>query len=1007
MRIIASLLVSACVMLATSQPSMAKDDGLSKRDSFRVGDAGVLCTAQYTPADKRLQSIFDRGYQLVCRDASSAVGSLLALRGSDRGIPSAGTAAFRCDAEATIEIDGVGPVVARTCRDDVGGLDYRRYVFRHGATTYLAEGLAGYDLVLRFGLAALVADKPVPGNVQVATTLVSDPAAFASVQAGQLDARGARREAYGRNNGGSFAQAAAFFESLSARSESDSSDTAEFIANQGLQLSNLGDFKAAEAMFARAERKTPMRDGVTQLMIRNFRAIDALNRKQSEMALDLLDRPVSAIRLDRDDALIDGQISNSLSQAINRENESLKRLGGAESGLTNLDRAAILDGQRLQLRGIALQQLERNEEARVALEDALRAITAVRNGRVISISWLKSQIAADLAALAESAGDLAGADSYLLQAIDIYRVDFPYSPALLAAMARRASFLSRTGREAEASTLFDSVIGQADMVNDSAAALRDLIQPYFDLLARRSDANAAAALFKVSQVLQRPGVAQTQAILARELSEGNGEAAALFRLSVARTRDIVRTQGEIEAFASRSDLSSAEVVRLDQSRELLTMLSRSQTEIQSKLAVFPNYRAAVPANLSLGELQSNLLPGELYYKLTIVGNQAFAQAVTATGARSFLIDRSLAGLSDDVAFIRDSISRLENGVRLTDPFDLKRARALYLSLFGPIEGELAAANHLIFEPDGPMLQLPPYLLITNDESIAAYEARLAGRNPDEFDYRGVAWLGRDHSVSIAVSPRSFVEVRKIAPSRGRRPYLGLGHHRPEVVRPVLAAADECDWPITTWKRPISDAELRLANSLFGGGAQALVTDAAFSDTALAGRTDLSDYRILHFATHGLVTAPRPECPARPALVTSFGGGDSDGLLSFREVFDLKLDADVVLLSACDTAGIATSAATREAGITTGGNYALDGLVRAFIGAGARSVMASHWPVPDDFDATGRLIGGLFKAAPGVGLADALRDTQRSLMDDANTSHPYYWAAFVVLGDGKKTMVPMR
>ena len=76
----------------------------------------------------------------------------------------------------------------------------------------------------------------------------------------------------------------------------------------------------------------------------------------------------------------------------------------------------------------------------------------------------------------------------------------------------------------------------------------------------------------------------------------------------------------------------------------------------------------------------------------------------------------------------------------------------------------------------------------------------------------------------------------------------------------------------------------------------------------------------------------------------------------------------MILSACDTAGSATAAVSREAGIATGGNYALDGLVRAFVGAGARSVVASHWPVPDDYDATKRLVGGLVGAQPGQPLA---------------------------------------
>jgi len=210
------------------------------------------------------------------------------------------------------------------------------------------------------------------------------------------------------------------------------------------------------------------------------------------------------------------------------------------------------------------------------------------------------------------------------------------------------------------------------------------------------------------------------------------------------------------------------------------------------------------------------------------------------------------------------------------------------------------------------------------------------------------------------------------------------------VKPVAAVADDCDWPVQTWQTPISPAELTLASNVFGPANSRLLTGAAFTDTALLKDDQLDNYRILHFATHGLVTAPRPDCPPRPALVTSFGGPGSDGLLSFREIFDLKLDADVVILSACDTAGAASASASREAGIMTGGNYALDGLV--------------HWPVPDSYNATKRLISGLIEAKPGQPLADALEGAQRGLMDDPETSHPFYWAAFIILGDGAKPLV---
>jgi len=135
------------------------------------------------------------------------------------------------------------------------------------------------------------------------------------------------------------------------------------------------------------------------------------------------------------------------------------------------------------------------------------------------------------------------------------------------------------------------------------------------------------------------------------------------------------------------------------------------------------------------------------------------------------------------------------------------------------------------------------------------------------------------------------------------------------------------------------------------------------------------------------------------LLTSFGGQGSDGLLTFSEIYDLRLDADLIILSACDTAGQGSQAASEAAGVTGGGDFSLDGLVRAFVGAGSRIVVGSHWPVPVDFDATQRLISGLFLAPPGTGTAAALRRAQRELMDNVDTSHPYYWSGFAVVGDG--------
>jgi CHAT domain-containing protein len=91
----------------------------------------------------------------------------------------------------------------------------------------------------------------------------------------------------------------------------------------------------------------------------------------------------------------------------------------------------------------------------------------------------------------------------------------------------------------------------------------------------------------------------------------------------------------------------------------------------------------------------------------------------------------------------------------------------------------------------------------------------------------------------------------------------------------------------------------------------------------------------------------------------------------------------------------------EAGLTSDGTFAFDGLVRAFVGAGGRLVLASHWPLPDEYDATQKLISGLLTAPPGTTTGTALLNAQRQLMDQLDTSHPFYWAAFAIVGDARK------
>jgi CHAT domain-containing protein len=111
------------------------------------------------------------------------------------------------------------------------------------------------------------------------------------------------------------------------------------------------------------------------------------------------------------------------------------------------------------------------------------------------------------------------------------------------------------------------------------------------------------------------------------------------------------------------------------------------------------------------------------------------------------------------------------------------------------------------------------------------------------------------------------------------------------------------------------------------------------------------------------------------------------MLQASEIAQLKLNADLVVLSACNTA---------ETGEAVGGS-ALQGLSDAFFAAGAHSVLASHWEVPSA--ATETLMTGLFDSANRAhGLAQGLRQSQLALIARPGTAHPFYWAAFTIIGD---------
>ncbi|MFM9851670.1 MAG: CHAT domain-containing protein [Sphingomonadaceae bacterium] len=1013
----------AVVVLVCATPAHAQFGRPSLADSFRLGTGGgVLCQVQAQSRSAAIKDIFDRAWAIVCRDAARPIGRLYALRG-DQATALARLADMRksearCASETQEIVDEIGAVPSRSCQVPDANIGYKVLSFRQRNVTWVAEGLSAYDSALKLGLRTILADRIVDGKVTVATTSVDDSAAFARVQAATLDPDQALAEGYRRNNVGNYPEAAEFFDTLQQQlsaSPNDRERLGEYLINRALQKSNMGDFAEADALFAEAGSQ-PLSDRVQTRLSRNFEAVHLLNQQRYDDALSRLDQPVAP---NAATAVLPGsaiEIGFQVAAEINAGSPTSQRLGSTEStALTAQERARLLDAQAMQLRGTLLRLTGKPSESVPLLERAMSDVMAVRDGRVVSVIRLRSQILAETGLALEDQRDVSGAEAKLRESVTLLETRYPQSAAVNGARARLAAFLARQSKVEPALAEYRQVMTSLADVQSHAAGLGNLLAPYFDLLtgSAKGSPTAAADVFLASQLLVRPGIADTQALLARELSDGTNEGARFFRQSRNLARDIERSRIEAANLLLLPNQTTAIRAAIDALQLDIGALEKEQAATQAKLSEFPQFRAISARTITLDELTNTLKPGEAYLKLSVVGRSVFALFADKAGALAYKLPITASQLDNAVDTLRETIAVEQGGQVTTYAFDVVLGRKLFVDLVGPVADRITASKHIIFEPDGGMLRLPLNLLITDQASVDAYQQRIKAPAADEFDFRGIQWLGRGRSVSTTVSAKAFRDARSLPASNATRAYIGFGQNAPltssaRIYRASASAGGvDCNWPASQWNRPISASELREAQSLIGAPGSTLVTGAAFTDAAVLNRTDLADYRIIHFATHGLVTAPRTECPARPALVTSFGGADSDGLLSFKEIFDMKINADIVILSACDTAGKATISATREAGVTSGGGNALDGLVRAFIGAGGRAILASHWPAPDDFDATKILISGLFQAARGTSIGTALDQAQTLLMDKAETSHPYYWAGFAVIGDGGQSVLPER
>jgi len=436
----------------------------------------------------------------------------------------------------------------------------------------------------------------------------------------------------------------------------------------------------------------------------------------------------------------------------------------------------------------------------------------------------------------------------------------------------------------------------------------------------------------------------------------------------------------------QKELWQAQVAAAEEER-----LKRQLAEAENALEVFrleqrradPRYaRVKAPPPLSHHRIAAEVLDAETALIEYVLGDkQSFAWVVFQNKVSAVMLPSSKELTAAVTAYRTASSSKVSSPAAAQAIAKLKaQNQQLYQKLFQPLEPHLQSAQKLIIVPDGALAYLP-------FETLAGEPKRAATTAP---------YLIERFAISYAPSASALAALRALrqntaAESKGIIAFGDPVYAKSDLGETVTSTSSgkgqigQADHSFDFRQLPYTRNEVNGIAALFPTADRRVFLGAAAREQNVKAE-QLSQYRYLHFATHALIDE---EYPARSGIILSTPtDAKEDGALQMGEVMRLKLNADLVTLSACRT-GL---------GQLFKGEGMI-GLTRSFLYAGAESVVVSLWNVNDI--ATATLMKAFYKnLKQGMPKDEALRQAKLELIHGQQQAwrHPYYWAAFVMVGD---------